>query len=169
MSFLLEPLQIPLRGMLKIPGDKSISHRAVMIGSLAAGETTISNFLDGEDCLQTIDIFRKLGVHIEHNETNVRIQSKGYSFFKEPTEPLYFGNSGTTARLLLGILSGLSMHSIVYGDPHLTIRPMERVITPLRQMGARIDGRSDGKFLPLSIRGGNLRGIRYEIPVKSAQ
>lgn len=169
MAAIFTPLNEPLNGKLTIPGDKSISHRAVMIGSLATGKTVIDNFLDGEDCLRTIEIFKQLGVSIEQNNTNVVIESKGYHHFTEPKEPLYFGNSGTTARLMLGILSGLPFHTVSYGDPYLTVRPMDRVVTPLRTMGAKIDGREGGQFLPLSIRGGNLQPVTYDIPVKSAQ
>lgn len=165
----LLPTKNPLVGELNIPGDKSISHRAIMLGSLAAGTTQITNFLDGEDCLRTVEIFRHFGVQIEQSRTEVKITSKGFEQFTEPKVPLYFGNSGTTARLMLGILAGLPFHSTTYGDKYLTVRPMDRVVTPLIQMNANIDGRSEGKYLPLSIRGANLQGIRYELPVKSAQ
>lgn len=159
----------PLCGTIEVPGDKSISHRAVMLGSLAKGTTKIENFLDGEDCLHTVDAFRKLGVSIEQDGTNVIITSDGFKAFQEPKEPLYFGNSGTTARLMMGILSGLPFHTVVWGDPHLTVRPMDRVVLPLRKMGAQIDGRGHGSYLPLAIRGKTLKGIDYELPVKSAQ
>src|SRR5690625_4527730 len=159
----------PIRAEIAIPGDKSISHRAIMLGSLAKGETFVTNFLSGEDCLRTIDIFRSFGVTIEQSGSSVRIVSDGFNKFKEPKEPLYFGNSGTTARLMLGILSGLPFHTVVHGDPYLTVRPMDRVVVPLRKMGAHIDGRADGSFLPLAIRGSNLQHIHYELPVKSAQ
>src|SRR5690606_37861744 len=105
MTITFPTLTSPLVGQIHIPGDKSISHRAIMLGSIAKGTTKIENFLDGEDCLHTIDIFRKLGVTIEQEKTDVIIKSEGYKSFKEPLEPLYFGNSGTTARLMLGILS----------------------------------------------------------------
>src|SRR5699024_5993843 len=115
------------------------------------------NFLSGEDCLRTIDIFRLFGVQIEQNDTDVVIQSQGVSAFKEPKEPLYFGNSGTTARLMIGLLAGLPFHTVVYGDPHLTERPMDRVVLPLKEMGANIDGRENGTLLPIAIRGKQLR------------
>lgn len=169
MSITLSPLIKPLQGQLNIPGDKSISHRAIMIGALSVGTTKVTNFLDGEDCLRTIKIFEQMGVSITQEGTNVTVQSNGYDGLIEPTEPLYFGNSGTTARLMLGILSGLPFHTVMHGDPHLTIRPMDRVVTPLRQMGAMIDGREKGLYLPVAVRGGKLTGMRYEIPVKSAQ
>lgn len=158
-----------MTGTIQIPGDKSISHRAVIFGSLAKGTTRITQFLDGEDCQRTIEIFRNLGVKIEQDESNVIIDSEGAASFKEPLVPLYFGNSGTTARLLLGLLTALPFHMVAYGDPHLTKRPMDRVISPLKQMGAQLDGRSAGSYLPLSIRGTTLQGIDYESPVKSAQ
>lgn len=159
----------PLHGRLQIPGDKSISHRAIILGSIAKGVTKIENFLDGEDCLRTIEIFKHMGVNIIQNGTNVEIDSGGVMSFIEPKVPLYFGNSGTTARLMLGVLSSLPFFTVSYGDPHMTMRPMDRVVTPLTDMGALIDGREEGLFLPLAIRGTSLTGITYELPVKSAQ
>src|SRR5690625_381904 len=164
MAHTLPSFKQPLTGYLSVPGDKSISHRAIMLGSLAKGETKISNFLDGEDCLHTVAIFRQLGVIINQEGTDVTIRSEGYGNFVEPKEPLYFGNSGTTARLMLGILSALPFHSVLYGDPYLTVRPMDRVVNPLRKMGAQIDGREGGSYLPLAIRGTSLKGIDYQIP-----
>jgi 3-phosphoshikimate 1-carboxyvinyltransferase len=158
-----------LSGELVIPGDKSISHRAIIIGSLANGKTDITNFLNGEDCMRTIQAFQKMGVFIEKQDTSVTIESKGTTALAEPKEPLYFGNSGTTARLMLGLLAGLPFYISVYGDPSLTVRPMDRVLNPLKQMGAQIDGREAGSYLPLSIRGKSLQGIDYTLPVKSAQ
>lgn len=169
MEKTLTPIQQPLTGEIYVPGDKSISHRAIMFGSLVAGKTNVENFLAGEDCIHTIEIFRHFGVKIKQEGTNVVIESDGISHFKEPSVPLYFGNSGTTARLMLGILAALPFHTVVYGDPHLTKRPMDRVVHPLRQMGAKIDGRKDGLFLPLAIRGSKLTGMEYALPVKSAQ
>lgn len=163
------PFTGKVEGQLNIPGDKSISHRAIMLGSLAKGKTVITNFLDGEDCLHTIDAFKCFGVSIEQNDTEVVINSNGFEQMTEPKIPLYFGNSGTTARLMLGILSSLPFHSIVYGDQYLSVRPMSRVVNPLREMGAQIDGRENGEMLPLAIRGKQLIGIEYELPVKSAQ
>ena len=159
----------PLTGDLYIPGDKSISHRAIILGALAEGTTIIDNFLDGEDCLRTIEIFRQMGVNIKQDGTDVIIKSNGTNALQEPTVPLYFGNSGTTARLMLGVLSTLPFYTVSYGDPHLTVRPMDRVITPLTMMGAKIDGRKDGMYLPLSTHRATLKGIYYEVPVKSAQ
>lgn len=158
-----------ISGTLEVPGDKSISHRSIMFGSMAKGTTHITNFLNGEDCLQTIKAFQALGVHIEIEGSNVIIKSKGAGAFLEPKTPLYFGNSGTTARLMMGILAALPFHSVIYGDPFLTERPMNRVVAPLREMGAQVNGRDSGNLLPLSINGGKLTGIYYKLPVKSAQ
>ncbi|RAK22150.1 3-phosphoshikimate 1-carboxyvinyltransferase [Anoxybacillus vitaminiphilus] len=158
-----------LRGTIEVPGDKSISHRAVMFGAIANGTTTISNFLAGEDCLSTIDCFRKLGVSITQNGSEVVVEGKGISGLQEPTEILNVGNSGTTTRLLLGILAGCSFHACLIGDESIAKRPMARVTNPLREMGAKIDGREHGNYTPLSIRGGNLQAIRYTSPVASAQ
>ena len=168
-NVVFEPLNKSLKGSLLIPGDKSISHRAIMIGSLAKGKTEITNFLDGEDCLRTIKIFQQFGVEINQQGTNVQIKSNGYADFKEPLEPLYFGNSGTTARLMLGILAGLPFHTVMYGDQYLTERPMDRVVIPLKMMNASIDGRENSSYLPLAIRGQKLSAIDYDIPVESAQ
>lgn len=165
----LQPCSKPIVGEIEVPGDKSISHRAVILGSMAKGATKVTNFLDGEDCMRTINAFQALGVSIEKSGTTLLIRSDGFSALKEPSTPLYFGNSGTTARLMLGILAGLPFFSTVYGDPFLTARPMDRVLIPLRKMGTIFDGRKDGSFLPLSIRGGGLEGITYTLPVKSAQ
>src|SRR5690625_2430900 len=168
-SIRVAPTKSSLTGEIQIPGDKSISHRSIMLGSIAKGTSVINNFLNGEDCLHTIDIFRNLGVDIQQNETEVTIYSTGIAAIKQPTVPLYFGNSGTTARLMLGILPALPFHTVIYGDPHLTIRPMDRVVQPLSLMGANIEGRMDGTYLPLAIRGAHLKGIHYTMPVKSAQ
>lgn len=169
MKQTFERLARPIDGELRVPGDKSISHRAIMLGSLAKGKTTIESFLEGEDCLHTIEIFRAFGVDIEQNGTDVVIQSNGVASFKEPKIPLYFGNSGTTARLMLGLLAALPFHTVAYGDPHLTKRPMDRVAVPLRKMEAKIDGRNEGSQLPIAVRGNQLFGMTYELPVKSAQ
>ncbi|WLV23435.1 3-phosphoshikimate 1-carboxyvinyltransferase [Aciduricibacillus chroicocephali] len=165
----LAPAKRPLKGNIEIPGDKSISHRSVIFGSLAKGTTKIENFLDGEDCLRTIHAFQAMGVEIEVDGTNVVVNSKGIDGLNEPLVPLYFGNSGTTARLMLGVLAGLPFFSMAYGDPYLTKRPMDRVVNPLRQMGAQFDGREGGSYLPISIRGKQLHSITYEMPLKSAQ
>lgn len=160
---------IRLNGEVTIPGDKSISHRAIMFGSLANGVTKVSNFLLGEDCLSTIDCFRKLGVHIEVQNALVVVNGKGLSGLNEPSSVLDVGNSGTTARLMMGILSGLPFHSVIIGDESIAKRPMKRVTKPLKMMGALIDGREDATYTPISIRGGGLKGIKYQSPISSAQ
>ncbi|MBT2726278.1 3-phosphoshikimate 1-carboxyvinyltransferase [Bacillus sp. ISL-75] len=158
-----------LNGKITIPGDKSISHRSVMFGSIAYGETKITNFLPGEDCLSTISCFRKLGVTIEESDNQLRIIGKGFEGLTEPTEVLDVGNSGTTIRLLMGILAGRPFFSSLVGDESIGKRPMTRVTNPLSEIGARIDGRKDGSFTPISIRGGELKPVNYHLPVASAQ
>ena len=158
-----------LNGVIKIPGDKSISHRAVMFGSIANGKTVIRNFLTGEDCLSTIDCFRKMGVSITQTGEYVEVNGRGFEGLVEPTEILDVGNSGTTTRLILGILAGTPFHSCLIGDESIAKRPMNRVTVPLREMGALIDGRQGGEYTPLSIRGGNLTSLSYQSPVASAQ
>lgn len=158
-----------LSGVLNVPGDKSISHRAVMLGAIAEGTTTIEGFLAGDDCLRTIDCFRKLGVTIEQDGERVQIDGRGWDALTEPKEILDVGNSGTTIRLMLGLLANVPFHAVLVGDESIAKRPMARVTEPLRQMGVRIDGRENGSFTPLSIRGGNTKGISYHTPVASAQ
>ncbi|WP_090912659.1 MULTISPECIES: 3-phosphoshikimate 1-carboxyvinyltransferase [unclassified Bacillus (in: firmicutes)] len=165
----LTKLKNGLNGTIFVPGDKSISHRAVMFGAIAEGVTRITNFLQGEDCLSTIACFQKLGITIEQNGTDVTVYGKGLQGLVEPTEVLDVGNSGTTIRLMLGILANAPFHCTVIGDASIGKRPMKRVTAPLRQMGAKIDGREDGQFIPLSIRGGNIKGMHYSSPVASAQ
>ncbi|MCT2537379.1 3-phosphoshikimate 1-carboxyvinyltransferase [Aquibacillus koreensis] len=166
---LLESKQTVIKGELQVPGDKSISHRSIIFGSLAQGKTVVTNFLDGEDCMRTIAAFQAMGVSIEKHGQTVVIEGNGVENLQEPIEPINLGNSGTTARLLLGVLAGLPHHFTLFGDESLTNRPMDRVVIPLRQMGAMIDGRENGKYLPLAMRGGNLSSIAFETPVKSAQ
>jgi 3-phosphoshikimate 1-carboxyvinyltransferase len=158
-----------LRGTIQIPGDKSISHRAVMFGAIAEGTTTVEGFLPGEDCLSTIDCFRKLGVSIEQEGEKVTIEGRGWEGLSEPSEILDVGNSGTTTRLMLGILATRPFHSVVIGDDSIAKRPMARVTNPLREMGSIIDGRENGNYTPLSIRGGQTKGIAYQSQVASAQ
>ncbi|WP_332648730.1 3-phosphoshikimate 1-carboxyvinyltransferase [Lysinibacillus sp. 54212] len=158
-----------LQGEITVPGDKSISHRSVMFGAIAKGTTTVEGFLLGEDCLSTIDCFHKLGVKIEVDNTNVKIESPGIDGWEEPKEVLYTGNSGTTTRLMLGILSGTKLHTIMTGDASIGKRPMRRVVDPLRLMGAKIAGRENGQFTPLAIQGTTLTAIDYRMPVASAQ
>ena len=161
--------QTQLTGTITVPGDKSISHRAVMFGSLAHGKTIVKGLLTGDDCLNTIECFRKLGVAIHVDGDYVEIDGKGMEGLEEPSEVLDVGNSGTTIRLLLGILANLPFHTTVIGDASIAKRPMGRVTEPLRKMGAKIDGRKNGNYTPLSIRGGSLKGIEFESPVASAQ
>ncbi|WP_338749670.1 3-phosphoshikimate 1-carboxyvinyltransferase [Bacillus sp. FJAT-52991] len=158
-----------LQGPLEVPGDKSISHRSVMFGALAEGKTTIRHFLKGADCLSTIDIFRKLGVEIEETEDEIIVHGNGWDGLKEPVEILDAGNSGTTTRLLLGILAGRPFHSVLIGDESIAKRPMDRVVVPLKNMGAQISGREDGRFTPLAVKGTTLTATHYELPMASAQ
>lgn len=165
----LSPIKSPLTGTITVPGDKSISHRAIIFGSLAKGKTTITHFLNGEDCLVTIKAFQAMGVEIKQKGEEVIIESEGLDCLKEPLIPIDLGNSGTTARLLLGLLSGLPFHTTLFGDQSLTVRPMDRIRDPLLKMGAQIDGRSNGSYLPIAVRGQSLDGITFYPPVKSAQ
>ncbi|WP_430354982.1 3-phosphoshikimate 1-carboxyvinyltransferase [Viridibacillus arvi] len=158
-----------LRGKITVPGDKSVSHRSIMFGGIAKGRTTVSGFLLGDDCLNTIACFRKLGVQIELDGTNVVIESNGMETWQEPTDVLYTGNSGTTTRLMLGLLAGSNVHTVLNGDESIAKRPMKRVINPLREMGAKITGRMDGQFTPLAIQGTKLQAIDYTMQVASAQ
>ncbi|PFM66533.1 3-phosphoshikimate 1-carboxyvinyltransferase [Bacillus cereus] len=158
-----------LNGEIVVPGDKSISHRAVMFGAIAEGTTRVSNFLLGEDCLSTIACFQKLGAKIEQSGNDVTIYGKGLENLQEPKEVLDVGNSGTTIRLMLGILSNTPFHSTIIGDESIGKRPMKRVTDPLSKMHAQIDGRENGQYTPLSIRGGRVKGIHYHAPVASAQ
>ncbi len=160
----------PLKGEINIPGDKSISHRGVMLGAISRGTTRLTNFLMGEDCLNTINAFRSMGVQIEIQEDNtVLIKGNGLKGLKQPETKIDAGNSGTTTRLLLGILAGQKFTSVIDGDPSLRKRPMRRVTVPLSQMGAIISGAKGGEYLPLTIEGSNLKGIEYSLPVASAQ
>jgi 3-phosphoshikimate 1-carboxyvinyltransferase len=165
----LEKSKKGLMGDITVPGDKSISHRAVMFGAMAKGKTVVKGFLPGEDCLSTISCFKQLGVDIVQNGDDVEIQGNGMEGLQEPDAVLEVGNSGTTIRLLSGILAGLPFHVCLQGDSSIAKRPMKRVVEPLRLMGAKIDGRQGGMYTPLSIRGGNLQAIDYVSPVASAQ
>lgn len=158
-----------IQGKIKVPGDKSISHRAVMLASIAKGKSTIEGFLPGEDCLSTVECCRGLGVEIRREGTSLEVDGKGLDGLREPENLLDAGNSGTTMRLLSGILAGQPFLSVITGDGSLRKRPMARIANPLRQMGAKIDGRADGKLAPLIIRGGSLTAIDYTLPVPSAQ
>jgi 3-phosphoshikimate 1-carboxyvinyltransferase len=159
-----------IRGEVTPPPDKSISHRSVMIGAIAEGTTEVGRFLFADDCLRTVDCFRKMGIEIEFKgHDTVTVKGKGLRGLRKPEGELYAGNSGTTMRLLLGILAGQDFEAVLSGDESLSRRPMGRVVEPLRMMGARVEGRDGGKFAPLTIKGGRLKGIYYELPVASAQ
>ena len=157
-------------GRLRVPGDKSISHRSIMLGALAEGETRVSGFLQGDDCIATLEAFRALGVSIEGpDQGTVIIQGVGLEGLKPPRGPLNLGNSGTSMRLLSGLFAGQSFDVALFGDASLNRRPMRRVTDPLTKMGARIESNEEGTP-PLRIQGGqNLHGIQYEMPVASAQ
>lgn len=156
-------------GELQVPGDKSISHRAVMLGSIAEGKTKITGFLNGDDCLRTIEIFKQLGVKIDVTGTTVEIESPGIQKWSNPKEELYAGNSGTTARLMLGILASSPVEAVLSGDESLSGRPMDRVTIPLREMGASITAKGEKDLLPLTVKGNPLKAIQYKSPVASAQ
>jgi len=158
-----------LRGELTPPGDKSISHRAIILGSIAEGLTTVTGFLPAGDTLSSADAMMMLGIPIKIDEDTLKIRGKGTYGLVEPENTIDAGNSGTTARLLTGILSAQNFFSSITGDQYLRARPMERVVIPLSLMGARIWGRDNGKKLPLAILGGNLKAISYTLPVASAQ
>ena len=158
-----------VRGEIVVPGDKSISHRSIMLGAIANGVTTVRGFLRGEDNMSTMHAFRAMGVAIDDDGETIRITGCGLHGLKEPGDVLDCGNSGTTIRLITGLLSGQSFFSVVTGDQYLRKRPMKRVVEPLSRMGARISGRNGGTLAPLAINGGSLKGIDYQSPVSSAQ
>lgn len=158
-----------LRGELAIPGDKSISHRAIMFGALADGTTEITNFLQGADCLSTISCFQAMGVDIENTTDRVLIHGAGLHGLKAPSQMLDVGNSGTTTRLISGILAGQPFTTTLNGDASIQKRPMKRIMDPLTQMGADIRSLNDNGCAPLEIHGGNLHAISYQSPVASAQ
>ncbi len=169
LRFIVQPKGL-LKGRIRVPGDKSISHRSVMLGSLAKGTTDVTGFLNGEDCLCTIRAFRAMGVDIrQHDETSLSIRGVGLRGLKPPAQVLDLGNSGTSMRLMVGVMSGQEFDSTLTGDDSLRGRPMKRVTAPLALMGARIDSTERGTA-PLHIHGGQtLTGIRYQMPVASAQ
>ena len=158
-----------LRGTVTVPGDKSISHRAVLFGSIAKGITRVEGFLQGADCLSTISCFRRLGIDIENEAGSVTVHGKGLHGLQAPTEVLDCGNSGTTTRLISGILSGQKFPVTLTGDASIQKRPMGRIIKPLTQMGAQITSERGDGCAPLHIQGGALHGIHYQSPVASAQ
>ncbi|HEY4003475.1 MAG TPA: 3-phosphoshikimate 1-carboxyvinyltransferase, partial [Candidatus Xenobia bacterium] len=153
----------------RVPTDKSISHRSVILGGLGSGLSVVHNFLQSQDCLSTLRCMRGLGVAVEEQGDLLRIAGRGWDGLGEPVDILDAGNSGTTMRLLSGVLSGVKGLSCVTGDASLRSRPMARVVEPLRRMGATIWGRQGGRYAPLAVHGGMLGAIEYELPVASAQ
>lgn len=159
-----------LRGTIRVPGDKSISHRSIMFGSLATGTTKISHFLRADDCLDTLKLFKQMGVPITDDGNIITIEGVGLRGLKNPEEILDVGNSGTTIRLLMGILAGQSFSAILTGDSSIQKRPMNRVMLPLKEMGAKVEGNQQSEFPPIQVTGVNdLQPINYHIPVASAQ
>ncbi len=159
-----------LQGSIAVPGDKSISHRALLLGAIAEGPSLIHGLLRSEDCLATLAALRALGVPIaDEADGTVRIAGRGFAALEEPARVLDCGNSGTSLRLLAGMVAGRPFLSVLTGDASLTRRPMRRISEPLRAMGATVLGRGDGAFAPLAIRGARLSGIRWASPVASAQ
>jgi len=164
----LEPVR-GLRGSTVVPGDKSISHRALILGSLSSGAMKIRNLSSGQDVRSTWQCMGRLGVGIEPFDEEVRLEGNAQGPLKEPEAVLDVGNSGTTIRLLAGLLSAQPQFSVLTGDDSLRRRPMDRIVKPLRQMGAEIWGRENGRFAPLAIKGGRLSPIHYDSPIASAQ
>ncbi len=162
-----------LRGTIAVPGDKSISHRAAILNALAEGEAVVENFLAGAYCLSTLSVLRALGIESSLDESggtpSLRVHGNGLAGLREAGDVLDCGNSGTTMRLMCGVLAGQRAHSVLTGDASLRTRPMLRIVAPLREMGAGIDGRDGGRYAPLAVRASALHGIRYRLPVASAQ
>ena len=159
-----------LNGSIRVPGDKSISHRSIIFGSLAEGETKVYDILRGEDVLSTIQVFRDLGVEIEDKDGVVTIQGVGMDGLKAPQKALDMGNSGTSIRLISGVLAGADFEVEMFGDDSLSKRPMDRVTLPLKKMGVSISGQTERDLPPLQLKGTkNLRPIQYELPIASAQ
>lgn len=159
----------PLKGEITVPGDKSISHRGIMLGALANGTTSITNFLKGADCLSTISCFQKMGIEIEETENEILVHGKGLHGLSAPKEILDAGNSGTTTRLISGILAGQNFSCDLTGDASIQKRPMKRIMTPLSMMGADITSVHNNGCAPLHIKGAPLKGISYQSPFASAQ
>ena len=159
-----------LQGSIRVPGDKSISHRSIIFGSLAEGETQVYDILRGEDVLSTMQVFRDLGVEIEDKDGIITIQGVGMDGLKAPKKPLDMGNSGTSIRLISGVLAGADFEVEMFGDDSLSKRPMDRVTLPLTKMGAKISGQTERNLPPLHLKGSkNLTPIHYELPIASAQ
>ncbi|MCL4424404.1 MAG: 3-phosphoshikimate 1-carboxyvinyltransferase [Firmicutes bacterium] len=168
MEAVIQPAE-RIRGTIRVPGDKSISHRAVILGAVSEGETEIKGFLRADDCLSTIRLFHQMGVRIEGEGTDLTVHGVGLRGLQEPAEVLDVGNSGTTIRLVAGLLSGQSFFSVLTGDASIRRRPMGRITQPLQIMGARVFGRQGGTLAPLAIAGGSLRAAEHVLPVASAQ
>ncbi len=159
----------PLKSEIKVSGDKSITHRGLIIGALAEGKTLLREYSRCADCMATLENLSKLGIKFDESESAVSIHGKGFNGIIEPSDVLDCKNSGTTMRLLVGVLAGQDFFSVLTGDSSLRKRPMSRVIEPLKTMGAEIFARADGRYAPLCIKGGNLKPIDYRLPVASAQ
>lgn len=168
-SFSIDGPVASIDARLRVPGDKSISHRAAMFGAIADGTTRIRNFLPATDCLATLDVVRGLGIEVEYGDAEVLVHGRGLNGLSEPARPLECGGSGTTMRLMSGLLAGQPFYTVLAGNAQLSRRPMDRVARPLREMGATILGRDGGRLAPLSFQGGGLRAISYRSPVASAQ
>ena len=168
MNKIIKPIE-RLRGEIDFPGDKSVSHRVVFIGGISRGKTTGRNFLKAEDTLRTISAFSDMGIDIEIENKNITISGKGLKGLKGPAKGLYLGNSGTTMRILPGILAGQDFKVTLSGDESLSKRPMQRIVEPLRKMGVDISSKGAGGFPPLVIKGGVVKPVEYTTPVASAQ
>ncbi len=168
MNRTIEPIEC-LRGEIALPGDKSISHRVVFVGSISAGKTSGKNFLEAEDSMRSVSAFRDMGIDIEVKSKNVTVISSGPNALKKPAGDLYLGNSGTTMRILPGILAGQDFEATLTGDESLSKRPMDRVIEPLEKMGVDIKSKNRNGFPPLAVKGGKVSPIRYATKVASAQ
>jgi 3-phosphoshikimate 1-carboxyvinyltransferase len=165
----IEPIKKPISGEITVPGDKSIAHRAVILGSIATGRSRVFNLSGGEDNSRTVRAFKQMGVEIFRDGEALCIDGKGWEGLRAPDERIDCGNSGTTMRLLSGVLAGRPFSSELDGDASLRHRPMQRIIDPLKLMGANIRSKSGNGLAPLEIHGGNLTGVRYRMPVASAQ
>ena len=168
MEVVVHPAKAPLKGVIRLPGDKSISHRAVMLGAISEGVTEIEGFSSGADCGRTLEGIKALGVQIEDVDGKLLVHGRGLRGLRAASEALDAGNAGTMMRLLSGILAGQNFETVIGGDAYLNRRPMKRIIEPLRLMGAEACGAED-EYPPLVIRGGALRPISYRMPVASAQ
>ena len=162
--------QQQLTGTIQVPSDKSISHRSIMFGAISHGVTQITNFLRGEDCLSSLAAFKALGVRIEDDGEIIQVYGNGFEGLKQPANVIDVGNSGTTIRLMMGILAGLPFQTTLLGDASIAKRPMNRVMLPLNQMGAECTGQAGTEYPPITVIGQqNLTPINYQMPVASAQ